>query len=227
MYYFIKMYNIISITNQIFINIKNFIINQINKESNARSTENNKLNIYLQFTYLAISVASALCVYNNYYLVDCSNIVGFFCLFDFCYIKKKDMILHHIFVLLMIHYMNNHNTYKKDYLVKQILSTEISSIFLLNNSLLSNNLLFKNKYMNFIKIFNGILFITTFFYYRIYNYYYYLLLDNDINIIFYLQSKNLFEFYEIYVGMYGLFILNIYWSILISIKYIKLLQKWE
>jgi len=219
------MYNIISIISQIFTNIKNFIVNQINKESNARSIENNKLNIYLQFIYLAIAIASALCVYNDFYLVNCSNIVGFFCIVDFCYIKKKDMIAHHIFVLLMIHYMNNHNTYKKDYIVKQILSTEISSIFLLNNSLLSNNLFIKNRFINFIKIFNGILFITVFFYYRIYNYYYYLLLDNDINNIFYIQSKNLFEFYEIYFGMYGLFILNIYWSILISLKYVKLLQK--
>ena len=210
---------------KIFTNIKNFIVNQINKESNARSTENDKLNIYLQFTYLSIAVASALCVYNDFYLVNCSNIVGIFCIFDFCYIKKKDMIAHHIFVLFMIHYMNNHDTYKKDYIVKQILSTEISSIFLLNNSLLSNNLFMKNRFINFIKIFNGILFITSFFYYRIYNYYYYLLLDNDIHNIFYIKSKNVFEFYEMYIGLYGLFILNIYWSILISLKYVKLLQK--
>jgi hypothetical protein len=153
------------------------------------------------------------------------------CLIDFFYIKKRDMITHHILVLMMIDYMNTHpGILIRENIISIVLSTEISTIFLINNSLLSNNYINQyflkiNRYLvTTIKNINSILFIYTFLYYRIYNYYYYLIIDKETNIVFFKYSRNIFEFYEIYISIYGLFILNIYWSVLIFIKFSSLLD---
>jgi hypothetical protein len=189
------------------------------------------LNIYLQCTYLSISILSTLCVFNKFQLINCSNIVGIMCLFDFFYIKKRDMIIHHILVLMMIDYMNTHSDILiRENIIRIVLSTEISTIFLITNSLLSNSyisedFLKKNSYLvTIIKNINSILFIYTFLYYRVYNYYYNLIIDKETNISFFKYSKNIYEFYEIYISIYGLFILNLYWSTLIFIKFSALLD---
>ena len=214
-----------------FSNMKEFIKNKIKDISLSVKDNNSTLNIYLQCTYLSIATLSTLCVLNNFQLINCSNIVGIMCLFDFLYIKKKDMIIHHIFVLMMIDYMNTHpNILIRENIIRVILSTEVSTIFLINNSLLSNNYITKdflmmNSYIiNITKNINSIFFIFTFVYYRIYNYYYYLIIDKTANITFLKYSRNIFKFYEIYISIYGLFILNIYWSVLIFIKFSSLLD---
>jgi len=224
MYYSTKMINFLS-------DMKEFIKNKIKYLLFNVKDNNSTLNIYLQCTYLSIATLSTLCVFNNFQLINCSNIVGIMCLFDFLYIKKKDMITHHIFVLMMIDYMNTHpNILIRENIIRVILSTEVSTIFLINNSLLSNsyiteNFLKKNSYLiNITKNINSIFFIYTFLYYRIYNYYYNLIIDKSTNIVFLKYSRNNYEFYEIYISIYGLFILNLYWSILIFIKFSSLLD---
>ena len=169
---------------------------------------NQKLkNLQLQFMYLSISILSCFCVMKNVYVISCSNIVGLMCFIDFYFVKRKDMILHHLLVLCMLHYMNNHADIKnRSEIVSVILSTEISTIFLT-----TNNLLEMEGNMVIAKNINKILFVSSFFYYRIYNYTYYLILDNNIHKIFYYYSKNNLEFCEIYTGIYGLFFLNLYW----------------
>lgn len=168
----------------------------------------------LQYIYLGISLYSCFCVMTNYYIITCSNIVGLMCLFDFYFVKKKDMLFHHIFVLGMIHYMNYHRDIKyRNDIVSIILSTEISTIFLT-----TNNLLDSTGTMGVVKNINKGMFISTFFYYRIYNYSYHLILNKNINNSLLTYSKNSFEFCEIYFGIYGLFILNLYWSCLIFKK---------
>jgi len=169
--------------------------------------------INIQYVYLSISLISFCCIINNFYIIPCSNIVGIICIIDFYFVKKKDMLLHHIFVLGMLHYINNHNTIEyRENLVTIVLKTEISTIFLITKNLLdtSNNIIFKNI--------NNIAFIITFFYYRIYNYGYYLILNKHINTIIHNYSKNNFEYLEIYLCIYGLFILNLYWLSLIFNK---------
>lgn len=171
-------------------------------------------NFQLQYLYLGISLFSCFCIINNFYIIYCSNFVGFICLIDFYYIKKKDMILHHILVLIMLHYMNNHSYVEnKNEIVSIILKTEISTIFLT-----INNLLDTVDNMVILKNINKCIFIFTFIYYRIYNYSYYLILNKNIHNIFLFYSKNNFELYEIYTGIYGLFILNLYWTFLIFKK---------
>ena len=84
-----------------------------------------------QLIYLGISLFSTFCVTADCYLVECSNLVGLMCLVDFWFVKKKDMLFHHVCVLLMLHYMNAHpDITNRHQIISTILSTEISTIFL-------------------------------------------------------------------------------------------------
>ena len=219
-------YNFASRIINFFTNIKEFIKNKRNDILLIVNDNNSKSNIYLQCIYLSISILSTLSVFNKFQLINCSNIVGLMCLIDFFYIKKIAMITHHILVLMMIDYMNTHpDILIRENIISVVLSTEISTIFLINNSLLSNNYINQyflkiNRYLvTIIKSINSIFFIYTFLYYRIYNYYYNLIIDKETNIVFLKYSRNIYDFYEIYISIYGLFILNLYWSTLIFIKF--------
>ena len=177
-------------------------------------TNENIRKTQLHCMYLGISLFSCFCIMTNFYVISCSNIVGLMCLIDFYFVKKSDMVMHHILVLSMLHYMNNHNHIENRIeIVSVILSTEISTIFLTLNNLLENISSFF-----IIKKINKIAFVSTFIYYRIYNYSYYLIMDKNIHNTFFIYSRNNFEFCEIYIGLYGLFILNLYWSYLIFKK---------
>jgi len=180
----------------------------------------NKNYINYQLIHLGISLYSSFSVLTNFYVYTCSNIVGLLCLIDCCFVKKKNMLLHHILVLFMIHYMNNHNSENRDEIISVILSTEISTIFLTANSLLDNTC-----NMILLKNINRFIFVSTFFYFRIYNYAYYIILDKNSHSTFLIQSKNIFELFEIYITVHGLFILNLYWFYLIIKKIFTYLPK--
>jgi hypothetical protein len=165
---------------------------------------------HLQIMYLGVSLGSFLCIMTNSYILICTNIVGCMCFIDLFFIKKKDMLIHHISVLGLINYLNKHSDVKIiEDLLPVALSTEISTIFLTLNNLLENN---------YIKKINKIVFVSTFIYYRIYNYSYYLIFNKDINDAFYNNSKNNFEYCQVYIGIYGIFILSLYWLSLIFKK---------
>jgi len=175
----------------------------------------------IQKVYLSVSIFSSVCVFTNCYIIMCSNIVGVMCFIDLFLIKKKDMVIHHIFVLIMIHYMNSHSEIEnREKIVSVILSTEISTIFLIINNLLNRNSI--ENYDKYNKLIvtnvNRLLFITTFMYYRVYSYYVSLIANKEIHNTLFIYSKSKFQLFEIYLGIYGLFILNLYWTIFIFIK---------
>jgi hypothetical protein len=122
--------------------------------------------------------------------------------------KRKDMIFHHIMVLVMVHYVNQHRDIENiNEMVSVMLSTEISTIFLILNNLLEKSV---------VKNVNQMAFVSTFYYYRIYNYSY--LLERNVQTALFIHSRNNFKYCEICLGIYGLFILNLYWSTLILKK---------
>ena len=168
------------------------------------------------YFYLGVSLASSICVMTNCYLIECSNLVGLKCLIDLYVEKKKDMIFHHIMVLGMVYYSNQYRDLENiNKIASVLLSTEISTVFLILNNLLEKS---------FVKTVNKVAFVSTFYYYRIYNYSY-LILDKHVQNIFYIHSRNNFDYGLIYTGIYGLFILNLYWGNLIFKKCINLLNK--
>ena len=168
------------------------------------------------YSFLGVSIITSICVMSNSYIVECSNLVGMKCLIDLCFEKKKDMILHHVLVVALVHYLNQHN--KSEYIKEMttlLLSTECSTIFYMLNDLLKNSV---------VKKVNKMAFISTFYYYRIYSYSYFLLYRN-VNVAILIHSRNNFEYYEIYFGIYGLYLLNLYWGTLILKKCITLINK--
>ena len=162
--------------------------------------------------YLGVSLIASLCVITNTYLMECSNLVGLKCLIDLYFERKKEMIFHHILALGMIHYMNQHRDIENiNEIISVLLSTEISTVFLILNNSLEHSI---------VKNVNKMVFVSTFFYYRVYNYTH-LLLDKNTNSSFLIYSRNNVEYYQIYTTLYGLFILNVYWASLILKKCIK------
>ena len=164
------------------------------------------------YSFLGVSIIASMCVMSNSYILECSNLVGMKCLIDLCFEKKKDMIFHHVLVVALVHYLNQHNN--SEYLKEMntlLLSTEFSTIFYMLNDLLQKSV---------VKNVNKIAFVSTFYYYRIYKYSYFFLYNN-VNNTMIIHSRNNFEYYEIYFGVYGLFLLNLYWGTLILKKCIK------
>ena len=168
------------------------------------------------YIHLVVSLVSSFCAITNSYLIECCHLVGLNCLFDLYSARKKDYILHHILVLGLSHYLNQHNDIENiKEMASILLSTEISTVFLNLDSLLEYSV---------VKNVNKMAFISTFHYYRIYNYSY-LVFNKNVHSAIFIHSRNNFEYCEIYIGIYGLFILNLYWSSLIFKKCIKLLNK--
>ena len=169
---------------------------------------------------LALSLFSSYCSLKQVWLVPCANLVGMLCAYELSYLTKKDMILHHIFVLFMLHYMNSHREID---LVQQmtsvILSTKISTIFLTNHSL------FDMMNMNsVIKNINKVCFVTSYSYYRMYKYTHFIMNAQMIHAMW-IHSRNYAELVEIWIGTYGICMLNMYWGVLIFAKLVRTLGK--
>ena len=166
----------------------------------------------LQLIYLGTSLFSWGCLAAHYNIIACSNIVGCMCFVDFFFTERNDMLAHHSFVLALLHYMNTHQEIEnRNDIVSVALSTEISTIFLT-----MNNLLERSPYET-LKILNKTAFVVSFMYYRIYKFAW-LVADERVHTSFLVHSKNSYEYGEIYVGLYGLFLLNVYWLFLIFKK---------
>ena len=177
----------------------------------------------LNLIYLGISCFSAYCIFNTIYLNQCVYIVGTGCILDFSLhilnINKlrMDMLIHHIFALLIISFCYFHtypviyNIYDKNIIVKNILLTEVSTIFLIINKLLKQQTL---------KNINQIIFVLTFIYSRIYIYYINIIISKETYLFITNISKNNFHLTYLYIGIYGIFMINIYWFYLLVKKYL-------
>ena len=134
--------------------------------------------------------------------------------------NKKDFIFHHIITVGIISYIQYYdiNMITNFYATKQLLLTEVSSIFLSINSLI--------KSYNISNIFGirqllqqicMIFFILTFIKYRIYDYY-----NNVINNVYFFDSVKTndsnFQYIYKYSVIYSLFSINLYWLVLIIKK---------
>ena len=129
------------------------------------------------------------------------------------------MFLHHFCALFIINFFHNHNypvTYDlntKKFLIKSLLSCEVSTIFLMLMKIIP-----KDNKVNYLL---RILFLITFITYRFYNYILNIILSSEINLFILNVSKNNFHLVEVYLGIYGLFFINIYWGYLIIKKMLK------
>ena len=181
--------------------------------------------MFSNYIPLFVSTISTICLLKNYNVFLCSNGVTIYCIIDLCFLKRRDMILHHIFVLMMVFYMNIHRNIpmlERDSIITTILSSEISTNFLIINNIL-NDFKWDSKIIleNLLNKSNKIFFISTFFYFRLYKYISKLILNKEFYFVINTYSYNNYANITIYCGIYGLFVLNIYWGKLILDKCIK------
>jgi len=185
----------------------------------------NSKKMFSNYIPLFVSTISTICLLKNYNVFLCSNGVAIYCIIDLCFLKRRDMILHHIFVLMMVFYMNIHRNIpilERDSIITTILSSEISTNFLIINNIL-NDFKWDSKIIleNLLNKSNKIFFISTFFYFRLYKYISKLILNKEFYFVINTYSYNNYANITIYCGIYGLFVLNIYWGKLILDKCIK------
>ena len=162
------------------------------------------------------------------YLEECVYFIGVYTIIDLITMKKHtvDMVLHHLFSLCIFSYFCIYSKFcgaaaaheyveksyspitcnlsDKEHILKNILITEASSIFL------SANYLIPKKY-TVVTYLNYCAFISTFLYYRIYNYRENIILSYRTNVLIISISKNVYHVMIMYIGMYGLFAVNLYW----------------
>jgi len=144
------------------------------------------------------------------------------CLFDYALHIAKiqslrvDMIIHHIFALFIVAFLFQHahlssDTERKNQLIVDILSIEISTLFL------SLNNIFKGS-KGLCKKANQIAFVITFFYSRVYYYPVHVIFTRDVHVFLYNVSQGPIHTFYMFTGLYGLFAVNLYWAALIVEK---------
>lgn len=160
--------------------------------------------------YLSLSVA----LYSTYsllFLEDLTytyHIVSIYAFVDLFFKNKIDIIIHHLAVIQLyigIQYFQISPLHYNLFLPTLLLS-EVSTIFLNLNKLIDNKTILDV---------NNILFVLTFIYFRIINFYR-LIIDENMYILLMNYCENNFNYLLGFGGIYILYGLNIYWSLIIG-----------
>jgi len=167
-----------------------------------------KINIPLQCVYLTISLWSTFSYVYNYETINTLYLIGISCFLDLLFVEKtKDIILHHVCILCVCDYVNNSpiNTIPQmSLIINNGMSCEISSIFLITKNIL------KTFSHNRLHTLNDVLFVVIFFYFRVYNYTYSLLTEPNFQYL--LTNGSFNNLIKLNIGIYGILLLNLYWS---------------
>ena len=159
---------------------------------------------------------------NYYYTNDPANlqaainIIKYYCALDFA-LCTQDLAIHHVNVigLITIYQHNPQLLQTTTDLLSTIVSTEISTIFLIAKPYIKNPTT---------QTINNLLFITTFFYTRIYAYTTYLIYNPQLHQIFYNTIPPL-DYALMETFLYGLYAMNLYWAAIIIKTICKQLNK--
>jgi hypothetical protein len=169
---------------------------------------------YIYAIHLAISIGCSFCVLVNRHVVACGNIVGLACLADFATRDlRPDMRLHHACVILVSALVNKHYKVllvRNPEAFRDFMVLEISNVFLISQYFVSN--------VAYLKHINQALFVASFAYVRMYYYTKKVVFNTDINVAIFEICDNWIESYIVYLGIIGIFLLNLYWFYLILAK---------
>lgn len=145
-------------------------------------------------------------------------------IFSYCFVDmffcKKEMVLHHLLTMSAISFtfLHNMSIYDSSHIYLAMLSTELSSIFYIFNYWMSD---LNGTFMKIVKSINFILFTATFTKLRVYDYYYFVANPETYTILSKYTGENVFNYLHAYSGVFGLFILNLYWFSIICKKIYK------
>jgi hypothetical protein len=169
---------------------------------------------YIYAIHLAISIGCSFCVLVNRHVVACSNIVGLACLADFVTRDlRPDMRLHHACVIFVSALVNKHYIVlmvRAPEIIRDFLAVEISNVFLISQHFVSN--------VAYLKRINQAFFVASFSYVRMYYYTKNVVFNTDNYVTIFEICDHWIESYVAYLGIIGIFLLNLYWFYLILAK---------
>lgn len=162
-------------------------------------------------TYIIMGIVGPYSIYSVYYLDKCYNIANILLIYFiietfFIPFNKKDLIVHHIFAIMMSMYGHINDLGDNIcYVAKNMIELEKSNFVLVISY-------FARKYckIDIVKNIINVLFMILFVKLRLIDYYY-SVLTNDI----YLEKLNAntnFTYIYTRINMYGLYMLNIFWT---------------
>lgn len=173
---------------------------------------------------VAISTYSTFCIISksSFHLHACTNLIGLTCLLDFRKSRPPDIIFHHIITILMTIFVEGHKTsigrspYPIYDVIRTVLAIEIPTILLAVEKYIPSE---RAK----LKVAVQSTFAATFFYYRIYWYARYIIFNAEAKWAINSTAPRWIDRVHIYSGVYGMFLLNIYWFSVIVRKGVKIL----
>jgi len=186
-----------------------------------------KIYNYERVISFSIALLTTLCllsykVTNDVYILKVLPYIIFVYIFLDLSIAKGSTILHHIFSLNCcynnIKYFVN-DTYHLHFI--PLFNTEITTVFLIIKLWMDGYTGKKNALFNVLSGINEFLFLSLFFKFRIYDYYNLLQNSETYTIINHYTSYNLITNTTAYIGLYGLYFINIYWFSIICKKLYK------
>lgn len=141
----------------------------------------------------------------------------------FCdlFLIKGDAILHHVFTLIGCY--NTIHYFEKDHYVHflPLMYTEISTVFLIIKIWMDE---YNGKKNTILSVLNDLIFISLFVKYRVYGFYN-LIQSPETYVKINEMTSSTPNFYltnaSFYIGIYGLFIINLYWFLIICKKIYK------
>ncbi len=179
---------------------------------------------------IAISTYSMFCIMSKSakHLHICTNLIGLTCLIDFRKRRSIDIVFHHVITILMSTFVHKNvqiknqivSVYHQDQniydIIRTILAIEIPTILLAFEKYIPEE---QAK----VKVAVQSAFALSFFYYRIYRYIRYVILDKEAKQLIDKTAPRPIDRVHIYCGVYGMFLLNIYWFSMIVRKGLKIL----
>lgn len=166
---------------------------------------------------LSITIWSTYSYVYNYEIIKTLYIIGAFNLIELLFVEKnKDIIFHHMCVLCVSKYVYNQSEISNglSIIIHTGLASEISTLFLVTKDIIK-----PYNYTIYHSI-NDILFVLSFLYFRVYNFGYVLLNEPHVQSV--LTNGTINDMIKINIGVYGLFLLNLYWTRIILIKICKI-----
>ena len=155
----------------------------------------------------------------GYYDVSTNIIITAFAIIDSFFLVKKDLLLHHICILMFVFYRNYFHV--RDYygtlMITELIKTELSTIFIVLDYWIP-------KKYKLLKTVNGITFIVSFFKFRLYDTFYSIGTNQDL----YTNMNRIIDgsilgYTVCYGAFFILYALNLYWFVIIMKKYYKTL----
>jgi hypothetical protein len=173
---------------------------------------------------VAISLYSMFCIISksSFHLHACTNLIGLTCLLDFRKSRPPDIVFHHVITILMTIFVEGHKTsisrslYPIYDVIRTVLAIEIPTILLAVEKYIPSE---RAK----LKVAVQVRFAMLFFYYRIYRYTRYIIFNTEAKWAINSTAPHWVDRVHIYGGIYGMFLLNIYWFSVIVRKGLKIL----